>query len=339
MRIWHCVCGNQLHFENQQCFRCGRQLGYWPAQRLMVPLDAAGEAWVSASDPARHFRRCRNDLQFGICNWLIPDEERERVYCTACWRNEVIPDLSQPRNPVYWARLEAAKRLLIDDLLGLNLPMDAEDNNPALRFAFLADDAEAEAGENRSQVITGHSAGLITINVAEADPVNRETLRLRLGEPYRTLLGHMRHESGHYYWARLARDVAWLTAFRECFGDERADYAAALEVHYRADPPMSADMNFVSGYAKAHPWEDFAECWGHYLHIRSALETANAYDLRAAPPATDFDSLIQAWLEFVPQLNAMARSLGKRDLYPFVLGVGTMNKIRFVHDSVASLSA
>ena len=64
-----------------------------------------------------------------------------------------------------------------------------------------------------------------------------EKIRHDLHEPYRTLLGHFRHEVGHYYWDRLVRDSGWLQPFRELFGDERADYAAALKLNYENGPP------------------------------------------------------------------------------------------------------
>ena len=328
MRTWQCVCGNILHFDNYQCLQCGRPAGYWPHRRQLLTLEPDDGFWRSATAPEHRFRRCRNDLDFGICNWLIGEAEGDQVYCQSCLRNEIVPDLSQPPNLVYWAELEAAKRLLLDDLIALGLPLDADVHGPMLRFAFLAD----EGTEGSEAVLTGHTEGRITINVAEADPLRREALRLRLGEMYRTLLGHMRHESGHYYWARFAADTDWLAAFRHRFGDERADYQSALNQHYEA--PREPGGDFVSRYATAHPWEDFAETWAHYLHLRSALETAAAYAL-ISPPPDDFEALLSAWFPLTSQLNAISRALGRRDLYPFMVGKGAVAKLRFIHDSVS----
>jgi hypothetical protein len=205
-----------------------------------------------------------------------------------------------------------------------------------------------------ARVMTGHRAGLITINVAEADDPYREQTRKEMGEAYRTLLGHFRHESGHYYWDRLIRDSDQLGAFREMFGDERADYDAARESHYRRESEPEWPQAFVSAYASMHPWEDWAETWAHCLHIVDTLETARAYGLVLEPRPVGgspqqrlsaravhferFDDVITAWVPVTIALNSLNRSMGLPDLYPFVLSPRAVRKLRFVHDVIVSTS-
>src|SRR6202044_2237030 len=157
--------------------------------------------------------------------------------------------------------------------------------NPEFGLAFdvLADPPEG-AGET---VRTGHENGVITMNLAEADDAIREQRRTELGEPYRTLLGHFRHEVGHYYWDRLVRDGGRLDECRDCFGDETRDYGDALRKYYAEGPPPDWRGNFVSAYATAHPWEDFAETWAHFLHITDTLEMAGSLGIRVDPVVTE----------------------------------------------------
>jgi hypothetical protein len=91
------------------------------------------------------------------------------------------------------------------------------------------------------------------------------------------LLGHFRHEVGHYFWDRLvATDPHQLEEFRVLFGDDRQDYGEALKRHYDEGAPANWQDTYISMYATMHPWEDFAETWAHYLHIVDTLETAGA---------------------------------------------------------------
>jgi hypothetical protein len=219
------------------------------------------------------------------------------------------------------------------------------DAEQGLAFDFLAnpDPQWRETGT----VITGHSQGLITINIAEADDAEREKHRLQMGEPYRTLLGHFRHESGHYYWTRLIRDDADVAAFRQVFGNETRDYAQALAQHY-AHPRHDWQTAFVSSYASAHPWEDWAETWAHYLHIVDTLETAAAFGLKVRPrvgqeqgvhaeitfdPYTQmaFTPLMDAWFPLTYAFNSLTRSMGEADFYPFVLTPPVLEKLAFIH--------
>jgi hypothetical protein len=223
------------------------------------------------------------------------------------------------------------------------------DPQAGLAFDFLAD-VEPTFRES-PPIVTGHSRGLITINVAEADDAERERHRHDMAEPYRTLLGHFRHEIGHYYWERLVLHGPWLEPFRALFGDERQDYAASLERHYGERPPLDWPERFVSAYAAAHPWEDWAETWAHYMHIVDTLETADAFGLRLRPSVgrdaglaveidvdpyreTDFSALVAAWLPLTYALNSLSHSMGHSSFYPFVLVPPVMEKLRFVHDVI-----
>ena len=350
MKLFECQeCGQLLYFENTRCERCGHVLGYLPDRAVLSALTPEdGDRWRPLAARDRVVRFCAN-AGYEACNWLVPADGGE-TFCRACRHNRTIPDLGPPDHLLRWRRLEAAKHRLIYGLLRLGLPLVSKFENPdvGLAFDFLADGA---GSEETPQVTTGHSRGLITINLAEADDVERERARRDMVEPYRTLLGHFRHEVGHYYWERLVRDGLWLDSFRTLFGDERQDYGACLQAHHAEGPPADWQERFVSSYASAHPWEDFAETWAHYLHIVDTLETAAAFGLRVRPkvgrdPAlvmeiefdpyrqADFNALIQAWLPLAYAVNSLNQSMGQPELYPFVLAPTVMGKLRFVHGLV-----
>jgi hypothetical protein len=323
------TCGATVFFDNDACTACGAALAFDPAAMTMRA--------VPESDP----RHCAN-RGYRVCNWL---RQGDAPFCRACALNQTIPDLSLPENVERWRALEAEKRRLVHGLLRLGLPVvpRAAEPETGLAFAFLADTAPTFS--ERGRVLTGHAAGLITINIAEADPATREAMRDAMDEPYRTLLGHFRHESGHYYWDRLIDGTGWLASFRALFGDEQADYGAALEAHYRYGPPADWAASHVTAYAAGHPWEDWAESWAHYLHMVATLETAAAFGLRVRQPGTareagpdfdpckvrDFDDLLEHWMPLTVALNSLNRSMGHEDAYPFVLAEPVREKLRFIH--------
>ena len=351
MKLFSCaVCGQLLFFENVKCGGCGHSLAYLPEHAVVSALEAEGDAWRALGPEAAgwRYRLCANSTAYGVCNWAVPVESAASL-CRSCLLNDTIPNLSDPGAQAAWQRLEIAKRRLLYTLIALGLPVEAKSTSESgLAFSFKAD----QQGE---KVFTGHSEGLITINVAEADDPFREKMRLRLGEPYRTLLGHFRHEIGHYYWDRLVCTRGWLEAFRREFGDEREDYAKALEAHYERGAAESWGEGYVSAYASAHPWEDFAETFAHYLHMVDTLETARSYGLALRPPplggaelvpvATrrlhfdDFDDLVTAWFPLTIALNSLNRGMGLPDLYPFVLARRAIRKLRFVHDLIEAETA
>jgi hypothetical protein len=352
MRLFRCQeCGQTVFFENRRCEQCGHALGYLPQTIELLALDIQGDIVTPIQEPRRTFRYCANAPQ-GACNWLVPENLSE-IFCAACRHNSVIPDLAENGNLVRWQRIEGAKRRLFYTLIALNLPLRnlADDPERGLAFNFLAD--PLGTGPN---ILTGHDGGLITINLNEADDALREKLRAEMGEPYRTLLGHFRHEVGHYFWDLLVRDTGRLDDCRAIFGDDRQDYAQALSRHYAEGPPPGWEQNFISSYATAHPWEDFAETWAHYLHIVDTLETASAFGLRIHPTATnsrmlhadiDFDPhhaasmqvLVEAWLPLTFAVNSLNRSMGQGDLYPFVLWPPVIEKLQFIHEVIQAGAA
>jgi hypothetical protein len=364
MKIFHCDhCEQLVFFENSQCLGCGHALAYLPDLESIASLEVGGDGlWRSPAPETngRAYRLCENYSRENVCNWAIPADDPHSL-CSSCRLTHVIPDLTVPGNKEAWAKLEIAKRRLTYALLKLDLPLLNKHDDPenGLAFEFLADPppssadgagANGEADEAKP-VLTGHANGLITINIAEADDVERERRRLAMHEPYRTLLGHFRHEIGHYYWDRLIRDSDRLAAFRDLFGDEQADYGAALKRHYSEGPAPDWQSRCISAYASVHPWEDWAESWAHYLHMVDSVETAAVCGLsmrpkRAGQPSMNvnkqslkqFDRMIDAWYALTYLLNNLNRGLGLPDGYPFVLSSPVVQKLRFIHDVVAETS-
>ncbi len=351
MKLFECQnCGQLLHFENTRCESCGFRLGYLPDRAAISALkeDAEPGHWLAMADPENRYRFCAN-ADHDTCNWLIEAGQPD-LYCEACLHNRTIPDVSVADNLLHWRKIELAKHRLFYSLIKLRLPLATKAEDPdGLAFDFLSADAPSPQGPN-TPVMTGHANGLITINLAEADDAERERMRSTMGEPYRTLLGHFRHEIAHYYWDRLIANGPALDEFRRVFGDERADYGAALQQHYNNGPPGDWPDHFVSSYASAHPWEDFAETWAHYFHMIDTLETARGFGLSVRPRVSqgadlavkvdfdpynaDMERIIDAWLPLTVAINAINRSMGQPDLYPFVLSPAVIVKLTFIHERI-----
>jgi len=348
MKTFHCdECGSLVFFENVHCVRCNHALGFLPDIIDLSTLVAKGDETWKALTPAargRIYKQCSNGREHQVCNWLVPVEEAHSS-CVSCRLNEVIPDLSIPNNRELWHKLEVAKRRVIYTLLRLRLRAESgpDEKRPPLRFRFLSDPVGGPP------VLTGHSDGVITINIAEADEAERERRRLALREPYRTLLGHLRHEIAHYYWDALLAHPARLQRFRELFGDETRDYAAALETYYQKGAPADWQDHHLSAYATAHPWEDWAETSAHYFHMLDTVETAASFGMALRPKHPDakamtadprtipsgegsFDRILENWLPLTYVLNELNRGMGLPDLYPFVLSAPAIEKLRFVHE-------
>jgi hypothetical protein len=273
MKLFKCsCCGQLIYFENTSCEQCGSLLGFEPGtlELLALTVETDGLFKVHGKKSKQRYRYCSNH-QYDVCNWLVSSKSQSG-FCIACDLNRTIPDLSIPEHLQQWKTIETAKHRLIYSLLRMKLPLISKntDEKSGLAFDFIADTSQEDA----DKVLTGHHNGLITINIAEADDIERETARKLMKEVYRTVLGHFRHEIAHYYWDRLIADSNKIEGCRQLFGDERIDYAEALKSHYEQGPPADWNNHFISAYASTHPWEDWAETWAHYMHIVDTLETA-----------------------------------------------------------------
>ncbi len=349
MKTFTCSsCSNRVYFENVVCSHCNHDLAFDNEaleMRALSPTDQHGAYQiVSATGPDRQSLRnyCDNHAH-GACNWLTP--AGTMGLCRACAMNRTIPNLSEPGSQEAWADFERAKKRLVYQLLRFNLPFgDVPDGTSGLSFSFARNET------------TGHLDGEISVDFNEADDVWRESQRQAFNEPYRSLLGHLRHETGHYYWMRLVDGSGRLTAFRELFGDERDEYAAAIaRHHHQSAPPADWPENYVSAYASAHPWEDWAETWAHYHHMIDAVETASAWHIAPGNTAhfpilwprnshdiyrdEDFDALMHRWIPLTLALNSLSRSMGHDDFYPFVIAENVTTKLRFIHDTIRTGSA
>ena len=334
-----------VFFENERCLNCGHPLGFVPETFELIALEQAQQdQWraFGSTVSGRAFRLCANHQQHNVCNWLVPTEDPSPL-CQACRLNEVVPNLSDPINVTRWSKLELAKRRCLYTLLHLGLPLNANQDKklPSLSFKFL------QAQQN-APVTTGHLNGVITVNIAEADDDEREHRRLNLHEPYRTLVGHFRHETGHFYWTWLIDNSPNLPQYRKLFGDETANYDTALQNYYKQGPPVDWASRTVTPYASSHPWEDWAETWAHYLHIMDTLESASAYGMAVKNNVSgkadslrikygrtaEFRDLLAEWTPLVCAINDINRGMGLSDLYPFVISTPVVEKLCFIHQLV-----
>lgn len=334
MRAFVChTCGQLVFFENTSCLRCGSPLAVDPVRQDVVVVD----------DPAL---RCVNAVIAG-CNWLA---EHPGFRCYSCYLTRTRPADGDPALDGPFVVAEAAKRRLVFQLLTLGIELEPRDEGAGTGVAF---DLLSSVYE---PVTTGHAGGVITLDLAESDDVHRESIRTKLREPYRTVLGHLRHEIGHYAFLILVGDHE-LAEARALFGDETVDYQQALDRHYTQGAPAGWGERFISEYATMHPAEDFAETFAHYLHVHDVLQTAAAYrvrvdgpqlasgvtssiELASSPAEVDTSSMaaiVATWLPLSYALNAVNRSMGVDDLYPFVLPAPVIDKLAFVHHLISRL--
>jgi hypothetical protein len=344
MRVFTCdSCGQLVFFENSRCLRCHAPLGYVHQRRDVIALtEVAPQRLVDLNTPVRSWQRCATAQVTG-CNWLVP--AGSNALCESCVLTRTRPADDDRDGMAELIKGEMAKRRLVFQLAELGLPVTPRDpqTQQGLGFDLLS--------SSETKVITGHDDGLITLDLSEADDEHRERLRLQLNEPYRTLLGHFRHEIGHYYWPILVDQPDSLDACRALFGDDRQDYALAVKAHYGAAPDddRSWTQTHISRYATMHPYEDWAETFAHYLHILDTLQTSESFGLgtRAIsgasrlthrpgahptrPDGSDsFGDVIDHWLELSYALNQINRSMGRDDLYPFLLPPTVVRKLAFV---------
>ena len=300
------------------CVTCGTAVGYSRKQGTMVA--------VSSDRPI-----CANLNRCG-CNW-IADPASTAGMCFSCTLTRTRPaDGDTVGLGQYWVA-EAAKRRLIFSLDDLQLPIKVSDGFVGLAFDLLS--------SGQGKIITGYQNGIITLDLAESNDAHREALRQSMDEPYRTVLGHFRHEIGHYYCEVLALSIDRREEFHALFGDETTSYEEALQRHYSTVSAQGWQDRFISAYATMHPLEDFAEVFGHFLHIADTLQTAQEFGLIAAEEHLDLaqasmaELIARTWLPLTKALNQINRSMGRADLYPFVLAQPVIVKLAFVADLVA----
>lgn len=339
MKRFQCRCGSPVFFDSTVCVSCGTLLGFDKETSQLCAVISGPDGSLVADD-GQSFRPCRNSVEFDACNWLVPLDSNQ-AYCWGCRFNRTIPDQERPQNRERLRRFEVAKKRLLYTLIQLGLPIASgfADPEDGLLFDFIEDQRSDPDRPPETFVQTGFHGGVITINTLEADDEARERVRVQMNESYRTLLGHLRHESGHYYWSILDPDESMLAQFAEVFGDSSGDYAQALAEYYAHGPAAGWQDRFISAYASAHPTEDWAESWAHYLFIYDALETAAAYGaIESSPDDLDMDERVQKWGRLSVALNELNRSSGLGDAYPFVLNDHVAGKLRFVDEVVTQLS-
>lgn len=345
MKIFHCGhCNHPLFFENYKCENCGHILGYRATDRKMLSFDPASELLLSDREQIE-YKFCKNN-EHNVCNWLIEKNDSQE-YCSACQHNRIIPDLSNKNNFLRWENLEVAKHRLIYQLQKLGLKLQSKlTHEDGFCFDFIAK-------QNNPNIMTGHANGVITILIREADSVFREQARVDLQEQYRTIIGHLRHEIGHYFWDRLIyTNPNRLHEFRDLFGDEQINYGDALQAYYKQGAPTNWQQSFISEYASSHPWEDWAETWAHYLHIMDMVETSHCFGLKVKPtdilkgektkvtidPYTieDFEIIVQTCVPLSFAVNSINRAMGIPDIYPFVITQAVVKKMTFIHNLLYS---
>lgn len=347
MRLFHCdTCGNPVYFENSSCVNCGSRLGFVAETICLhaVTRDASQpDRWRRVDQQQFLYRFCPNAL-WDICNWLVRAEDPE-PYCEACRHNGLVPDPQTPDGLRRWRAISTAQRHLFYSFLRWDLPRPTRNEDPAGGLLFDLKDDEILPDGTRKAPLIGHDEGHIVIRTAEADDPTREQQRAMMNEPYRTLLGHFRHETGHFIWNKMVRDAGKIDSFRALFGDESINYQQALDRHYNEGPPNGWNENYISDYATTHPWEDFAESFAHVLHIVDSLETAHIFGIALAPlhePLTarasfdpygvlDFARIAEVWVPLSVALNTIHHSMGERDLYPFILTPAITQKLTWVH--------
>lgn len=337
MRRFYCRCGGEIFFHDHYCKACGRDLAYDSHIKTMWSgEDNQNGVFIAHSPQGRKltFKTCHNRHTVVACNWVLPSKSEE-CQCVSCRSTRTIPDQTLTKNTERWRKLEKSKRLLFQTLIELDLingkrPESISD----LQFDFLEDNRSNPA-VNLEHILTGHCDGLITLNAAEADEGFLHTMKEQMQERYRTLLGHFRHEIGHYFWLKLFVTEPQKEAFRNVFGDEREDYAQALENYYAKGKQNHWRSRFITPYAASHPHEDWAETWAHYMHIVDTLQTAQSYNLSVYQPQEhNFDNWFAEWARVAQVMNQLNRSMGTAAPYPFKLSEMVVGKLRFIDEVV-----
>ncbi|MGR9107162.1 MAG: zinc-binding metallopeptidase family protein [Gammaproteobacteria bacterium] len=339
MKRFRCGCGNEVFFENTSCMVCVRPLGFDPETRTIHTLLPRAAANLESKINGRLYRYCANFSNHAVCNWLIAHGD-PNPFCKGCRLNRTIPDLGNEVNLSRWREIEKAKKRLLFTLYSLKLPVvdKIQDPNEGLLFDFM-ENPRTDLHNVEDTVTTGHLNGVITINVFEADHLYREKIRQQMYECYRTVLGHFRHEIGHYYWDYFFSSPKAKLQFRAVFGNERIPYAEALARYYRNTPLCGWETQYISAYAASHPLEDWAETWAHYLHMYDMLETARERKTLLKPKIADFEADLEQWIELTIVANELNRCMGLPDIYPFVICPAVRKKLAFINHMVREASA
>ena len=374
MKTFKCSCKDNhiLFFESSSCVSCKRVVGLDENFDTVEPYEFDPESgqYYKLKQPSIRYQKCDNNAEFRVCNGMVnlntfvsaPD--KDEVLCFACRFNETIPDLSIVEHIPLWRKMEIAKRRALFTLKALSLPLQniTQDSDRGLSFDFTTDrdvnDHFVSKLSGHDAVFTGHNCGHITINLAEANEVARSQTKLAMGEQYRTLLGHFRHELGHYYFDVLIAGSPQKHALcKKYFGDDESDYQESLKKHYKDGAPGDWRDNFISEYATMHPYEDWAETWAHYMHIMDTLETAKNFSITGTivdcqkdaekvgelnlpqdayflSSQTSITSILDTWMDFAIILNSLNRSMGLNDAYPFVLSQAVRTKLSFIHHAI-----
>lgn len=347
MKLFKCDnCGQPVYFEDTTCTKCLNRLGFDSQSLRMLSFRQDQAPIFTAVGDQGDYRNCSNN-QFDVCNWVIPADSDDE-FCPACSLNKVVPNVSNPDHLKRWKVIESAKHRLVYAILKWKLPFQnkIQDKKNGLAFDFKSDEGMPDG----QKVLTGHAEGLITINIAEADDVERAMAKKNMDEVYRTVLGHFRHEVGHYYWEQLiVNNPTYLEGFRDLYGDDRIDYQESMDTYYKEGAPDNWKENYISAYATMHPWESWAETWAHYMHIVGTLETAYSYGITINPRIDpynqtiaasidfdpynieEFDPIFNSWLPVSFMMNSLNRSMGAQDLYPFYINPTVKKKLDFIH--------
>ncbi|MFC6998002.1 zinc-binding metallopeptidase family protein [Rufibacter roseus] len=352
MQTFHCACGNKLFFENSQCVCCNREVGWCPVCKGIHAMEPNGKGGYTCtnSDCKAQVIKCYNYSTYNVCNRFVPaqaqPQQNGQCLCNYCQLTKTIPDLSVDGNITKWYQLEVAKRRLLYLLDRVGLPYGSDQENFELPLSFdFKEDAQPSPimgwmgiGQEE-KVYTGHADGKITINLREADPVEREKLRVSFGEDHRTLIGHFRHEIGHYYWQLLIQNKDEEN-FKAIFGDhENPSYADAMNQYYQNGPKANWAKGYISAYATMHPWEDFAETWGTYLDMLAVLDTADNSDLLKLPnkdlETAQLEDMLLRYEDLSLKVNEVNRALGLPDLLPETFSKPVVEKLTYIHVLIA----
>jgi hypothetical protein len=344
MRSFKCSCGNQLFFDNSICMSCKREVGWCPCCHAIVDVTSKDDGSFLCATCQTSLVKCSNYSSHNVCNRFVAIKSGEGtqketsagVFCDCCRFNRIIPDLKVQGNREKWYRLEAAKRRTIYDLDLIGLPYGnaADGITPPLMFDFKGDlipDRNYRDLGPAQKIYTGHDNGVITINIQEADDIEREKMRVNMHEAQRSLLGHFRHEFGHYIWDVVIKNKRE-PDFIAAFGDHNnPTYDQALREYYQKGSKPEWLLNYVSAYATMHPWEDFAETFAVYLDMSSSLDTAANGQLIDPVDPADLDAMVEAYKRLGIALNEMNRTIGLLDFLPEVFAKPIVEKLRFVH--------